>query len=77
MNSDITRIRTDQEERSRNILASAHGSVLEHAGFFFILHNASYDWANSRSGFLNGDQDAELMERAIALLDRMEALSAG
>ncbi|MFE2749505.1 FAD-dependent thymidylate synthase [Streptomyces scopuliridis] len=54
LNSNITRIRTDQEEHLRNILASAHGSVLEHASFFFILHNASrvvtHELARHRAG---------------------------
>ncbi|MEV7007337.1 FAD-dependent thymidylate synthase [Streptosporangium sp. NPDC051022] len=41
LNPNVTRIRTDQEEYLRNILASAHGSVLEHVTFSFALHNVS------------------------------------
>lgn len=41
LNANVTRIRTDQEAYLRNILASAHGSVLEHLNFSFVLHNVS------------------------------------
>jgi thymidylate synthase (FAD) len=34
-------VRTDQEKYLQNILASAHGSVLEHVSFSFVLHNVS------------------------------------
>jgi thymidylate synthase (FAD) len=41
LNPNVTRIRTDQGKYLENILASAHGSVLEHVSFTFILHNVS------------------------------------
>lgn len=41
LNKNVTRIRTDQGKYLENILASAHGSVLEHAQFTFALHNVS------------------------------------
>lgn len=41
LNPNVTRIRQDQTEYLRNILASAHGSVLEHISFSFVLHNVS------------------------------------
>lgn len=41
LNPNVSRIRTDQTEYLRNILASAHGSVLEHVNFSFVLHNVS------------------------------------
>ena len=41
LNPNVTRIRADQEPYLENILASAHGSVLEHATFSFVLHNVS------------------------------------
>ncbi len=41
LNPNVTRIRTDQAKYLENILASAHGSVLEHVSFTFILHNVS------------------------------------
>ena len=41
LNPNVVRIRTDQEDYLRNILASAHGSVLEHVSFSFVLHNVS------------------------------------
>jgi thymidylate synthase (FAD) len=41
LNPNVTRIRTDQEQYLSNILASAHGSVLEHVNFTFALHNVS------------------------------------
>lgn len=41
LNPNVTRIRTDQDTYLRNILASAHGSVLEHVSFTFVLHNVS------------------------------------
>ena len=41
LNPNVTRIRTDQAKYLENILASAHGSVLEHVTFTFVLHNVS------------------------------------
>jgi thymidylate synthase (FAD) len=41
LNPNVTRVRTDQREYFANILASAHGSVLEHASFSFALRNCS------------------------------------
>lgn len=41
LNPNVTRIRTDQKDYLENILASQHGSVLEHAQFTFALHNVS------------------------------------
>jgi thymidylate synthase ThyX len=41
LNPNVTRIRTEQDAYLQNILASAHGSVLEHASFSFVLHNVS------------------------------------
>ncbi|OPG13652.1 FAD-dependent thymidylate synthase [Microbispora sp. GKU 823] len=41
LNPNVTRVRTDQEAYLHNILASAHGSVLEHLSFSFVLHNVS------------------------------------
>jgi thymidylate synthase (FAD) len=41
LNPNVTRIRTDQTKYLENILASAHGSVLEHVSFTFVLHNVS------------------------------------
>jgi thymidylate synthase (FAD) len=41
LNPNVSRIRTDQTAYLRNVLASAHGSVLEHASFSFVLHDVS------------------------------------
>ncbi|MFG2074104.1 thymidylate synthase (FAD) [Nonomuraea maritima] len=41
LNPNVTRIRDNQDDYLRNILASAHGSVLEHLNFSFVLHNVS------------------------------------
>lgn len=41
LNPNVRRVRTDQDEYLRNILRSAHGSVLEHATFSFVLHDVS------------------------------------
>ncbi|ROO88246.1 thymidylate synthase Thy1 [Actinocorallia herbida] len=41
LNPNVTRVRTDQTEYLQNILASLHGSVLEHVSFSFALHNVS------------------------------------
>ncbi|MEU8278220.1 FAD-dependent thymidylate synthase [Microbispora bryophytorum] len=41
LNPNVTRVRSDQGEYLRNILASAHGSVLEHVNYTFALHNVS------------------------------------
>src|SRR6266487_700273 len=41
LNPNIVRVRNDQPDYLRNILSQAHGSVLEHASFSFVLHNVS------------------------------------
>lgn len=41
LNPNVTRIRADQGDYLSNILASLHGSVLEHLNFSFVLHNVS------------------------------------
>lgn len=41
LNPNVVRVRTDQAAYLQNILASAHGSVLEHLTFTFVLHNCS------------------------------------
>ncbi len=41
LNPNVSRVRTDQVRYLENILASAHGSVLEHVSFTFVLHNIS------------------------------------
>src|SRR5262249_3501873 len=41
LNPNVTRVRTDRREYLRNILRSAHGSVLEHASYSFALRNVS------------------------------------
>jgi thymidylate synthase (FAD) len=41
LNPNVVRVRTDQDKYLQNILASAHGSVLEHVSFSFVLHNIS------------------------------------
>lgn len=41
LNANVTRVRTDQQEYFANILASGHGSVLEHANYSFALRNVS------------------------------------
>ncbi|HUN79423.1 MAG TPA: FAD-dependent thymidylate synthase [Solirubrobacteraceae bacterium] len=41
LNPNVSRIRTDREQYFANILASGHGSVLEHANFSFAIRNCS------------------------------------
>jgi thymidylate synthase (FAD) len=41
LNPNVTRIRDDQDEYFENLLASRHGSVLEHANYSFALHDVS------------------------------------
>ena len=41
LNPNVTRVRTDQREYFANILASAHGSVLEHASWSFAFRDVS------------------------------------
>lgn len=41
LNPNVTRVRTDRRAYLANILASLHGSVLEHANFSFALRNVS------------------------------------
>jgi len=41
LNPNVTRVRTDRHEYLGNLLASAHGSVLEHANYTFVFRNVS------------------------------------
>ncbi|MDA8323475.1 MAG: FAD-dependent thymidylate synthase [Actinomycetota bacterium] len=41
LNPNIVRVRNDQQTYLENILRMAHGSVLEHVTFGFVLHNVS------------------------------------
>lgn len=41
LNPNVTRVRTDQTEYLTNILASGHGSVLEHVTFNFVFRDVS------------------------------------
>lgn len=41
LNPNIVRVRNDQQVYLENILRQAHGSVLEHVTFGFVLHNVS------------------------------------
>ncbi len=41
LNPNVSRVRTDRDEYFENILASGHGSVLEHANYSFALRNVS------------------------------------
>ncbi len=41
LNPNVTKVRTDQRAYFANILRSAHGSVLEHANWSFVLRNVS------------------------------------
>jgi thymidylate synthase (FAD) len=41
LNPNVTKVRTDQREYFANILKSAHGSVLEHANYSFVIRNCS------------------------------------
>jgi thymidylate synthase ThyX len=41
LNPNVRKVRDDQDGYLRNILASGHGSVLEHASFTFVLHDVS------------------------------------
>lgn len=96
LNPNVTRVRTDQTDYLQNILRSAHGSVLEHATFSFVLHNVSrvttHELVRHRPGTAISQEsmrfvrledlpfwfpewahgDAELMERATDMLERME-----
>jgi thymidylate synthase (FAD) len=96
LNPNVTRIRSEQDAYLRNILSSAHGSVLEHVTFSFVLHNVSrvlsHEVVRHRPGTAVSQEslrfvrltdipfwfpdwataDAELMERATALLGQLE-----
>lgn len=41
LNPNVTRVRAEQDRYLQNVLASAHGSVLEHATYSFLLTDVS------------------------------------
>lgn len=41
LNPNVVKVRTEQGEYLVNLLASAHGSVLEHINYGFVFHNVS------------------------------------
>lgn len=97
LNPNVKRVRVDQDAYLRNILSSAHGSVLEHANFTFVLKNVSrvltHELIRHRVGTAVSQEslrfvrlqelpfwfpewardDAELKERADAVLQELEA----
>lgn len=54
LNPNVTKVRTDSAAYLENILKQAHGSVLEHACYSFVLHNVSrvltHELARHRAG---------------------------
>lgn len=54
LNKNVTRVREDPATYFENIMKSAHGSVLEHASFSFVLQNVSrvvtHEIARHRAG---------------------------
>lgn len=54
LNPNVTRVRRDQKDYFLNLLRSAHGSVLEHANYTFIIYDASriftHELVRHRSG---------------------------
>jgi thymidylate synthase (FAD) len=54
LNKNVVRVRDDQAEYLQNILKLAHGSVLEHVSFSFVVHNisrvASHELVRHRPG---------------------------
>jgi thymidylate synthase (FAD) len=41
LNPNVTKVREDSAEYLSNVVASQHGSVLEHANYSFVFHNVS------------------------------------
>ena len=41
LNPNVTKVRTDQDEYFKNLLRSAHGSVLEHANYTLVFRSVS------------------------------------
>lgn len=41
LNANVTRTRTDRDQYHENVIASRHGSVLEHAQFTFVFRHVS------------------------------------
>jgi thymidylate synthase (FAD) len=54
LNPNVRRIREDRDDYFANLLASGHGSVLEHASFTFVARNVSrvvtHEWVRHRAG---------------------------
>ena len=54
LNPNVTRVRRDQQQYFLNLLRSAHGSVLEHANYSFVIYDASriftHELVRHRSG---------------------------
>jgi thymidylate synthase (FAD) len=50
LNPNVRKVRDDQAEYLQNILKQAHGSVLEHVSFTFVLHNVSRVFTMKLSG---------------------------
>ena len=49
LNPNVRKVRDDQAVYLQNILKQAHGSVLEHASFSFVLHNVSRVFLHMKS----------------------------
>ena len=57
LNPNVRKVRDDQEAYLQNILKQAHGSVLEHVSFSFVLHNVSRVFTHEIAQASSGDSD--------------------
>lgn len=69
LNANVTKVREDSAVYLRNILESAHGSVLEHANFSFVISNVSRVWTHEDVRHRQGTAFSQESMRYVRLTD--------
>ncbi|HEX3392595.1 MAG TPA: FAD-dependent thymidylate synthase [Solirubrobacteraceae bacterium] len=69
LNANVSRVREDRGEYFANILASGHGSVLEHAGWTFALHDVSRAFTHELVRHRAGTAVSQESLRYVRLID--------
>ena len=69
LNPNVRKIRTDRGEYFENLLASGHGSVLEHANFTFVFHRVSRVFTHELVRHRAGSAFSQESLRYVRLID--------
>jgi thymidylate synthase (FAD) len=82
LNPNVTRVREDQGEYLDNVLASGHGSVLEHVSYTFAFRDVSrvftHELVRHRAGSAFSQESLRYVrDQVIAIVEQLEELQVG